>query len=79
MSTSENRTRVVILTGNYRIRGCIDVLPGSRVTDFVVQAKDFIAVTDAEVYEPGLGGRQVLVAPFINVNRSHIEVIAPAG
>ncbi len=78
MTTAENRTKVTILTGNYRIKGYIDVLPGARVTDFIVQSKDFIAVTDAEVYEPELGGRQVLVAPFININRQHIQIIAPA-
>ena len=79
MAKDENRTKVTILTSSYRIRGYIDVLPGARVTDFVVQAKDFIAVTDAEVYEPELGGRQVLAAPFIDVHRDHIQVLAPAS
>ena len=79
MPTAENRTKVIILTGNLRIRGYIDVLPGARVTDFVVEAKNFIAVTDAEVFEPELGGRLVLAAPFIDVNRQHIQVIAPAS
>ena len=79
MPTAENRTKVIILTGNLRIRGYIDVLPGARVTDFVVEAKSFIAVTDAEVFEPELGGRLVLAAPFIDVNRQHIQVIAPAS
>lgn len=74
----QNRTKVIILTGSYRITGYIDVLPGARVTDFVVEAKTFIAVTDAVVSEPELGGRQVLAVPFINVNRQHIEIITPA-
>lgn len=77
MATNDSRTKVTILTGSYRIRGFIDVLPDARVTDFITGAKGFIAVTDAEVYEPELGGRQVLAAPFINVNRDHIQVIAP--
>ena len=77
MATGENRTRITILTSTYRIKGYVDVLPGARVTDFIVEAKDFIAVTDAEVYEPELGGRQVLTAPFIDVNRDHIQVMAP--
>ena len=79
MTTAENRTKVIILTGNHRISGYIDVLPGARVTDFVIEAKNFIAVTDAEVFEPELGGRLVLAAPFIDVNRQHIQVIAPAS
>jgi hypothetical protein len=79
MAKGENRTKVTLLTSQYRIRGYVDVLPGARVTDFIVEAKDFIAVTDAEVYEPQLGGRQVLAAPFIDVHRDHIQVLAPAA
>lgn len=78
MPTEENRTKVTILTTNYRIKGYIDVLPGARVTDFVVESKSFIAVTNAEVFEPQLGGRAVITAPFIDVNRQHIEIITPA-
>ena len=74
----ENKTRVNILTRSYRIRGYIEVVPGARVTDFIVSAKHFIAVIDAEVYEPELGGRHVMTAPFIDVNIDHIEVLAPA-
>ncbi len=78
MTTAENRTKVTILTSNYRITGYIDVLPGARVTDFVVEAKNFIAVTDAAVFDTELGGRQVLTAPFIDINRQQIQIIAPA-
>ena len=77
MATQETRTKVVILTGTYRIKGYIDLVPGARVTDYMVAAKDFIAVTDAEVWE--LEGRQVFAAPFINVSREHIEVVAPGS
>ena len=77
MATQETRTKVVILTGTYRIKGYIDLVPGARVTDYMVEAKSFIAVTDAEVGE--LEGRQVFTAPFINVSRAHIEVVAPGS
>jgi len=77
MAADETRTKVTILTGTYRIKGQIDLLPGSRVTDFMTQAKEFIAVTDAEVWEAV--GRQVFTAPFINVNRDHIQIIAPGS
>lgn len=79
MPTGETRTKVTILTTNYRIKGYIDVLPGSRVTDFVIESKSFIAVTNAEVFEPHLGGRAVITAPFIDVNRQHIEIITPSN
>jgi hypothetical protein len=77
MATQDTRTKVVILTGTYRIKGYIDLVPGARVTDYLVEAKDFIALTDAEVWE--LEGRQVFAAPFINVSREHIEVVAPGS
>jgi hypothetical protein len=43
----------------------------------MAEAKAFIAVTDAEVWELQLGGRQIIAAPFLNVCREHIQVIAP--
>lgn len=73
----EAKTRVTILTSSYRVRGYIDLVPGARVTDFMAEAKDFIAVTHAEVWELVPGGRPVATAPFINVSRSHIEIIFP--
>jgi len=73
----ETRTKVTILTGTYRIRGYIDLLPGSRVTDFMLGAREFIAVTEAEVWELVPGGRMVLSAPFIDVSTTHIEIITP--
>ncbi|MBI3329469.1 MAG: hypothetical protein HYZ81_22540 [Nitrospinae bacterium] len=74
--TDDRKKKVIILTGTYRIKGHIDLLPGARVTDYMVESKDFIAVTDVEVWE--LGGRQVFTSPFVNVNRHHIQVVTPA-
>ena len=70
-----NKTKVTILTGTYRIKGYIELMSGSRVTDFMAEAKDFIAVTDAEVWE--LGDRKVLTVPFLNVSRQHVQIITP--
>ena len=77
MADEEHKTRVTILTGTYRIKGNIDLLPGARVTDFMAEARGFIAVTDAEVWE--VIGRQVFTAQFLNVNRDHIQIIAPGS
>ncbi|MGQ0655967.1 MAG: DUF6812 domain-containing protein [Betaproteobacteria bacterium] len=74
---SEEKTKVTILTSTYRVRGYIDLVPGARITDFMKEARDFIAVTDAEVWELTVGGRQVAAAPFINISRDHIEIILP--
>ena len=70
-----NKTKVTILTGSYRIKGYIDLMPGARVTDYLIEAKNFIAVTDAEVWEAG--ERRVLTAPFLNVSRDFIQVVMP--
>ena len=77
MAEDETKTRVTILTGTYRIKGNIDLLPGARVTDYMAESKGFIAVTDAEVWE--VVGRLVLTVPFLNINRDHIEIISPGS
>jgi hypothetical protein len=73
----ETKTKVTILTSTYRIKGHIDLLPGARVTDYMNEARGFIAVTDAEVWE--IVGRLVFSAPFVNVNRDHVEIISPGS
>jgi hypothetical protein len=40
-----------------------------------VDSKDFLALTDVEVWE--IGGRQVLTAPFVNISRDQIEIVTP--
>jgi hypothetical protein len=79
MAAPETRTKVTIFTAAYRVKGYIDLIPGARVTDFMTQAKSFIAVTEAEVWELEVGGRQLLQAPFLDVSREHIQIIAPSG
>jgi hypothetical protein len=73
----EDRTKVTIFTSSYRVRGYIELVPGARITDFMAESRDFIAVTKAEVWELQPGGRQVASAPFLNVSRDHIEIILP--
>lgn len=73
----EERTKVTIFTSTYRVRGFIELVPGARITDFMAESRDFIAVTNAEVWELQPGGRQVASVPFLNVSRFHIEIILP--
>ena len=77
MNGDETKTKVTILTDAYRIKGYIELIPGARVTDFLADSRDFIAVTDAEVWDLAIGGRQILAAPFINVSLDHIQVVTP--
>lgn len=69
------KTRVIILTGHYRIIGQISVQPEVRVTDYICESKEFIAVTEAEVWDHDQ--RKVSVTHFLNINREHIEIIMP--
>lgn len=71
----EDRTRVVILTRTYRVTGEVALTAGARLTDYIVDAKQFLAVINAEVTTHS--GREVLRAPFLNVHRDHIEIIVP--
>ncbi len=75
MEDKGNRTKVMILTGTYRVKGFIELVPGARVTDYMVEAKDFIAVTDAEVRD--LNDRHIMNTPFLNVSRECIQIVAP--
>jgi len=70
-----NRTKIMILTGTYRVKGFIELVPGARVTDYMVEAKDFIAVTDAEVRD--LNDRHIVNTPFLNVSRDCVQIVVP--
>ena len=72
---AETKTKIVVLTGNHRITGSIDLLPGARVTDFLLECRNFMAITNAEVWD--LNGRKLFSSSFMNVNRDRIELIMP--
>jgi hypothetical protein len=72
---SETKTRIIILMKSFRITGSIDLLPGVRISDYLMECRDFMAVTDAEVWN--LEGRKLLASSFLDVNREHIDMIMP--
>ena len=51
-------------------------VPGARITDYMNDAKEFIAITDASVWDMK-DGRKLLSTPFLNVNRSNVEFVVP--
>lgn len=75
MKAEDSRTKVTILTSTYRIKGYVELLPGARLTDFMIEAKGFIAMVDVEVAD--LAGRLVLNEPFLNVSRDHVQIVIP--
>lgn len=75
MDIPEDKTKVIILTECHRIVGMIAHFTNARLTDYMAEAKDFIAVTDAEVWNHS--GSSVLTTSFLNVRRDQIEIIMP--
>lgn len=71
-----DKSEVVIFTSTYQIRGKIALIPGARLTDYIVSANLFIAVADVEVRDRE--GKLILSAPFLDIHRDHIELILPA-
>ena len=50
MPEQDDFTSVIILTESYRVTGNVALRPGaSRLTDYIIEAKEFIAVVEAEV------------------------------
>ena len=73
--SNDSKTKVTVLTGHYRISGSIDLLPGARVTDFLSESRDFIALTDVDVWD--FNGRRLFSGKFMSLNRDSIELIMP--
>jgi len=71
-------TRVVIFTRDFKITGDIGLMPGVRLTDYMVETKLFIAVTDAEVTSIG-GDGSIIATGFLDVNRDTIQFVQPLG
>ena len=75
MSETQETTEVMILTTTYSIQGRIALVTGARLTDYIKQAGDFIAVSNAVVSD--LKGNELFQASFIDISKIHIEIISP--
>lgn len=69
-------TRVVIFTPNFRVEGDIALLPGSRLTTYLRESRDVIAVTNAVVFSKE--GKKVVSSKFLDIGKEYIEIIFPA-
>ena len=76
MNERQDKMRVTIFTGNYRITGVIELFQGGRLTDYLAEAGSFIAVTNAEVVDRD--NHKILTTSFLTVHRDNIEIILPA-
>lgn len=67
---------VKIWTDSFIITGEIDTLRDERLTDYIRENKDFIAVTQVKVSDRT--EKDLFRTHFLNVSTSHIEIILPA-
>ena len=71
----EGKQKIRIFTRQFEIVGDLHIYAGVRLTDFMNESKDFIAVTDVEVRRPADG--TLISAKFLNVRKEEIEIILP--
>lgn len=66
---------VLIQMPNQRIRGQIYVRPGERIKDQINQEENFLAVTDATLYDAS--GAELYRSDFLLVNRQYLIWLLP--
>jgi hypothetical protein len=77
MADIKDRMEVIIFTKNLIVRGDMAIYEGVRLTDYLVESKTFIAVTNAKVSDKN--DRQIAETSFLNLHRDNIEAILPAA
>ena len=75
MNEPEGKAKVIIYTNHFQIRGDIFLYEGSRLTDYMLEAKSFVAISNAEIMDHH--SNAIFTTSFLNVNRNHIEIILP--
>jgi len=76
MASSEGSTDVMIWTDHFQISGKIAHFPDMRLTDYLNESNEFLAVTEATV--KSLDMKTEFTASFLNIQRSKVEVVIPA-
>ena len=72
----EDRTKIRILTEQFVIIGEIAMFPDTRLTDYIIGAREFVAITNAEVRD--LEGQKVFCkTEFLDVQKDKIIIITP--
>lgn len=68
--------KVAIIVPGFRIEGKIHMLPKMRLSEFVNTARQFIPVTEAQVYSSD-GSRKLYSCDFMEINRGSIITMIP--
>lgn len=69
------KVRVIAVVDGWRVEGDLHILSGGRLTDAInTKTKDFLAVTDALIYD-GKNSALLFETPFLALNRDSISMI----
>ena len=74
---SKNSVETLIQTVTNRVKGFIHIRNEERISDELNQSAQFIAVTEATIYD--LNGLELYRSPFLAINRDQIVWLAPEG
>ena len=65
----------LIQTASYRIEGDLYVAPGERIKDELNSSHEFIALTDARIFD--LAGKELYTTKFLSLNKTAIIWLIP--
>jgi hypothetical protein len=75
VQTKKDRVKVVVYVDDWRVEGDLHVLSDSRLTDALnARMKDFLAITDATIYD-ARSGEKLVDTKFLDINRTSISII----
>ena len=75
MFVKKHKVRVIAVVDGWRIEGDMHILSGARLTDAInAKTRDFLAVTDALIYEAKTG-TMLFETPYLALNRESISII----
>jgi hypothetical protein len=72
----KERVPVIIQTDTSRIHGLVHANPNVRLKDYLNNLEDWLAVTDAKVFDPN-GEKQILESEFLALHLDKITWIVP--
>jgi Family of unknown function (DUF6812) len=74
-TTIKEKVKVVVYVDDWRVEGDLHVLSESRLTDALnARLKDFLAITDATIYD-AKSGEELVTTRFLDINRASISII----
>jgi hypothetical protein len=76
VQTNKDKIKVVVYVDDWRVEGDLHILSDSRLTDALnARMKDFLAITDATIFDAKTGEELVSKTKFLDINRTSISII----